>query len=60
MSINADTPAQGGTGKVEVRTLSGTGLNEPYLLEGSLPAEPGQIAVTQKYLDDTGKTLAIP
>lgn len=57
VSVNADTPAQGGTGKVEVRTLSGTGLNEPYLLEGSLPAEPGQIAVTQKYLDDTGKTL---
>ncbi|OUQ42359.1 hypothetical protein B5E65_08455 [Gemmiger sp. An120] len=57
VSINADTPAQGGTGKVEMRTLSGAGLNEPYLLEGSLPAEPGQIAVTQKYLDDTGKTL---
>ena len=57
MSINADTPAQGGTGKVEVRTLSAAGLNEPYLLEGSLPAEPGQIAVTQKYLDDTGKAL---
>lgn len=57
VSVNADTPAQGGTGKAEVRTLSGTGLNEPYLLEGSLPAEPGQIAVTQKYLDDTDKTL---
>lgn len=57
VAVNADTPAQGGTGKAEVRALSGTGLNEPYLLEGSLPAEPGQIAVTQKYLDDSGKTL---
>lgn len=57
VSVSADTPAQGGTGKAEVRALSAAGLNEPYLLEGGLPAEPGQIAVTRKYLEDTGKTL---
>ena len=57
VSVTADTPAQGGTGKAEVRALSDTGLNQPYLLEGSLPEQPGQIAVTQKYLDDTGAAL---
>ena len=56
-AITADTPAGGGTGKAEVRTLSGASLNQPYLLEGSLPAEPGQIAVTRKYLEDSGKAL---
>ncbi len=57
VSLTADTPAGGGTGKAEVRTLSSAGLNQPYLLEGSLPAEPGQIAVTRKYLEDSGKAL---
>ncbi len=42
---------------VEMTVLSENRLNIPYLLAGSLPAKPGEIAVTQKYLTDSGKAL---
>lgn len=38
----------------EVRTLSPTGMDAPYLLEGRLPEKPGEIAVTRTYLKDSG------
>lgn len=41
----------------EVKVLSAKGLNEPYLLEGALPQKADEIAVTQKYMKDTGKAL---
>ncbi len=37
--------------------LSSEGMNKPYVLEGSLPVRPGEIAVTQKYLEEAGKSI---
>lgn len=37
-----------------VTTLDTDGMNSPYMLEGTLPAKPGQIAVTSKFIKDTG------
>lgn len=34
--------------------LDTNGMNEPYVLEGTLPTQPGQIAVNSKFLEDTG------
>lgn len=33
--------------------LDTKGMNEPYVLEGTLPTQPGQIAVNSKFLEDT-------
>ncbi|WP_195267057.1 FtsX-like permease family protein [Eubacterium sp. 1001713B170207_170306_E7] len=41
----------------EVKVLSAKGMNEPYLLEGVLPQKADEIAVTQKYMKNTGKAL---
>ena len=41
----------------EIIVLSRSGLNTPYLLAGRMPAKEGEIAVTQKYLDESGKTI---
>ena len=41
----------------EVKVLSAKGMNEPYLLEGVLPQKADEIAVTQKYMKETGKSL---
>lgn len=61
--------AEGGYGKTvntfiddvqksaEMIVLSQNGINAPYLLEGTLPSNPGEIAVTQKYLDASGKSI---
>lgn len=37
-----------------VTTLDAGGMNEPYVLEGTKPTRPGQIAVTSKFINDTG------
>ncbi len=41
----------------EVRTLSPTGMDCPFLLEGALPVREGEIAVTRTYLTDSGKKI---
>ncbi|MGL6201362.1 MAG: FtsX-like permease family protein [Lachnospiraceae bacterium] len=41
----------------EVSVLNVSSMNEPYVLEGGLPSKSGEIAVTQEYLDDTGKSI---
>ncbi len=41
----------------DMTVLSAKGLNIPYLLEGALPAKEGEIAVTQGYLSDSGKSI---
>ncbi len=41
----------------EMVTLSFKGMNMPYLIQGSLPQNADEIAVTQKYLDETGKSI---
>lgn len=42
---------------VEVKALSPSGINEPYLVSGSLPTAANEVAVTQGYLDLTGATI---
>ena len=38
-------------------TLDKNGMNNPYVLKGTLPTDSGQIAVTSKFIDDTGLKL---
>ena len=38
-------------------TLDSQGMNNPYVLKGTLPTDSGQIAVTSKFIDDTGFKL---
>jgi putative ABC transport system permease protein len=38
-------------------TLDERGMNEPYILKGKLPVKPGQVAVTERFLNDTGLKL---
>ena len=53
----AYTQVDGQRQKVDVRALLSTGINEPMLLEGRLPRDVDEVAVTQKYLDATGKRI---
>lgn len=39
----------------DMTVLSAQGMNQPYVLEGTLPAKAGEIAVTQAYIDASGK-----
>jgi len=41
----------------DLAMLSAQGINMPYIVEGELPDGSGEIAVTQKYLDDSGKNI---
>ena len=43
--------------QVTMNTLSEIGINMPYLLEGKMPAMASEILVTQKYINDSGKTI---
>ena len=40
--------------KVDVKALSSSDMNEPVVLEGHLPERDDQIAVTKRFLDDSG------
>ena len=40
-----------------VRALGNQGFNEPLLVQGQLPAEEGQVAVTALYLEEAGASL---
>lgn len=42
---------------VEIKTFRETGINVPYLIEGNLPREADEIAVTEKYRKETGKSI---
>lgn len=41
----------------DMTVLSNSGINMPQLLVGALPTKPEEIAVTQKYLDESGKSI---
>lgn len=41
----------------EIKTFQKDGLNVPFLLEGTLPDAPCEIAVTAGYMEDTGKSV---
>ena len=43
--------------KVDVKALSPSGMNEPLVMEGRLPQSVDEIAVTQRYLKDSGLSL---
>lgn len=40
-----------------LNTLDTKGMNKPYVLEGTLPNQRGQIAVNSKFIEDTGLKL---
>ena len=42
---------------VLIKTLSTCGMNEPYIIEGELPAAADEIAVTVGYLTESGKSI---
>lgn len=46
-----------GSEKVDVKALSPTGMNAPVVLQGHLPTRDDQVAVTQRYLDESGLSL---
>lgn len=43
--------------EADVKALSEEGFNVPYVLEGRLPQDATEVAVTQAYLDDSGKQI---
>lgn len=48
----------GGTDKSVTMTEIGVaGLDQPYLQEGRMPAKAGEVAVTEKYLIDSGHSI---
>ncbi len=59
----AHVKVAGERASVDVKALSDSGINEPYLVEGELPDSAGEVAVTRGYLKDSsasiGDTLAI-
>ena len=42
---------------VLIKTLSESGMNEPYVVEGELPQAADEIAVATGYLSDSGKSI---
>jgi putative ABC transport system permease protein len=42
---------------VELSALSREGLNVPFVVKGRLPLSSGEVAVTQKYLKDSGRSI---
>lgn len=56
-SETAYTTVDDASQKVDVKALSPAGLNEPQVLEGRLPRDVNEVAVTQKYLDASGKKI---
>ncbi len=43
--------------KVDVKALSASGMNEPLVLEGRLPESADEVAVTARYLKDSGLSV---
>lgn len=56
-SETVNTEVDGTQKSAQVNVLSSEGLNIPELLDGKMPAQKGEIAVTQKYLDESGKVI---
>ncbi len=48
------TAVSGARASVEVKAISDTGMNEPYVVEGRLPETGREVAVTQKFIDASG------
>lgn len=56
-SENVFTLVDGKTKQAEVRMLSEKGINVPYLVDGKYPTQANEILVTNKYLNQSGKTI---
>lgn len=59
-SPSIDVKVQQSSGSLllaNLNTLDTKGMNKPYVLEGTLPAKSGQIAVNSKFIEDTGFKL---
>ena len=53
----AYTQVNGSRQKVDLKALLSNGINEPLLLEGRMPRDAGEVAVTNKYLKVSGKKV---
>ena len=53
----AYTEVSGASQSVTVSATTKDGMNEPYLVEGRLPKDGDEIAVTADYLEDSGKRI---
>lgn len=51
------TDINGERRNADMTVLSCRGINMPQLLDGTLPRRANEVAVTQKYLDESGKSL---
>lgn len=56
-SETVHTDIKGARKSAEMTVLSSKGLNRPRLVAGTMPTQAGEIAVTQKYLDESGQSL---
>jgi len=52
--VQAQPAGSGENVSIAVRSLSPSGMDKPYILEGREPQAAGEAVVTQKFLDDTG------
>lgn len=55
--IETYTEVDGIRSTVMLKTLLSSGINEPYVVEGSLPDAPNEIAVTENYLHTANKSI---
>ena len=54
---SAYTRIDGARHTVDIKALAPSGTNDPYVLEGTLPKRADEVAVTQQYLKDSGKSI---
>lgn len=56
-SENVYTMVEDAKKQATVNVLSEKGINMPYLLAGEMPTRDGEILVTQKYVNESGKSV---
>jgi putative ABC transport system permease protein len=56
-SQTVQTDVEGAGKSAEMKVLSAKGINAPYILEGTLPVQSKEIAVTRKYMDESGASV---
>lgn len=56
-SASAQTKILGTEKTVTVNQIGADGLNKPYLQQGTMPKGSGQVAVTQKFILDSGRAV---
>ncbi|NMM97367.1 ABC transporter permease [Bifidobacterium olomucense] len=56
-STSVSTTVDGKQSSATVTTLNNQGVEQPYLKDGRLPKSAHEIAVTEQYLNDSGKSL---